>query len=376
MNVYHESLPEEDRKKLHSLLGKIEKVEKSFVGYPTNMIFDYSELIPFWGHSINNVGDPFHTSNYKINTLELECEVIRFFAELAELPENEMWGYVTNGGTEGNIYGLFLARETLPDALVYYSEDTHYSVGKALRLLNIRSIMIRHQENGEMDYEDLRESLAIHRELPAIILTTVGTTMTGAVDNIIKIKKILDELLIERRYIHVDAALSGMIMPFVSEPQPWNFKNGIDSMSVSGHKFIGSPIPCGVVLAKKVNKERVARAVEYVGALDTTLSGSRNGLSPLFLWYGIKRHGKAGLKKMVDYCMETAEYSVRTFNDNGIKAWRNKNANTVVFPRPSQAVLERWQIAVYKNIAHIITMPHVTIDQIDKIAKDMVDNPN
>jgi len=74
--------------------------------------------------------------------------------------------------------------------------------------------------------------------------------------------------------------------------------------------------------------------------------------------------------------METAEYSVRTFNDNGIKAWRNKNANTVVFPRPSQAVLERWQIAVYKNIAHIITMPHVTIDQIDKIAKDMVDNPN
>ena len=222
----------------------------------------------------------------------------------------------------------------------------------------------------------MRESLAIHRELPAIILTTVGTTMTGAVDNIPKIKKILDELLIERHYIHVDAALSGMIMPFVDAPQPWNFKYGIDSMSVSGHKFIGSPIPCGIVLAKKANKERVARAVEYVGALDTTLSGSRNGLSPLFLWYGIKRHGKEGFKKMVDYCMETAEYSVKVFNDNGIKAWRNKNANTVVFPRPSQKILDRWQIAVHKNIAHIITMPHVTIEQINKIAKDIVENPS
>ncbi len=372
--LYHRALREEDHIKLKKLLNKITEYDKTFVGYPCSQSFDYSELIPFFEHSINNLGDPFNTSNYKINTHEFERDVIRFFADLAELPEDEMWGYVTNGGTEGNLYGLFLARETFPDAIVYYSEDTHYSVGKALRLLNIRSIMIRHQENGEMDYDDLRESLTIHRDMSAIIFATVGTTMTGAVDNITKIKGILDELLIERRYIHVDAALSGMIMPFVDDPQPWNFKDGIDSMSVSGHKLIGSPIPCGVVLAQKVNKDRVARTVEYVGALDTTLSGSRNGLSPLFLWYGIKRHGKDGFKKIVDYCMGTAEYSVQVFNDNGIRAWRNKNSNTVVFPKPSQSVLDRWQIAIHKDIAHIITMPHVQIEQINDIVKDIVAN--
>lgn len=376
MTFYHKSLPDEDRKRLQGLLEKIEGYDKTFVGYPCNQFYDYSELIPFFSHSINNVGDPFNTSNYKMNTLEIEREVVRFFAELTELPENELWGYVTNGGTEGNIYGLFLARETLPNAMVYYSEDTHYSVGKALRLLNMRSIMIRHQENGEMDYEDLKESLTIHRDQPAIIFTTVGTTMTGAVDNITRIREILEELLIERHYIHVDAALSGMIMPFVSDPQPWNFKDGIDSISISGHKFIGSPIPCGVVLAKKTNKERVARSIEYVGALDTTLSGSRNGLSPLFLWYAIKRHGKDDFREMVNYCLETAEYAVKTFNANGIKAWRNKNGNTVVFPKPSQEVLDRWQIAVYKKIAHIITMPHVTKELINKVVKDMTENPN
>jgi histidine decarboxylase len=165
-------------------------------------------------------------------------------------------------------------------------------------------------------------------------------------------------------------------MPFVDNPHPWNFKDGIDSMSVSGHKLIGSPIPCGVVLAKKINKDRIARAVEYVGALDTTLSGSRNGLSPLFLWYGIKRNGKEGFKKIIDYCMETADYAVKVFNDNGIKAWRNKNSNTVVFPKPSQAVLDRWQIAVNKDIAHIITMQHVSIEQINDIVKDIIANPN
>ncbi len=374
--LYAEALSDADSMKLEKSLKQMTEYDENFVGYPCNLNFDYSELIPFLKLSINNVGDPFNTSNYKMNTLEFECEVVRFFAELAELAEDEAWGYVTSGGTEGNLYGLFLAREIFPDALVYYSEDTHYSVGKALRLLNMRSIMIRHQENGEMDYEDLKESLAIHRELPAIIFATVGTTMTGAVDDITKIRSVLDELLIERHYIHVDAALSGMIMPFVDTPQPWNFKDKIDSMSVSGHKFIGSPIPCGVVLAKKVNKDRIARAVEYVGALDTTLSGSRNGLSPLFLWYGIKRHGKTGFKKMVDYCMETAEMAVKIFNDNGIKAWRNKNSNTVVFLKPSQTVLDHWQIAVHKKIAHIITMPHVTIEQIQRIAQDIVKYPN
>ena len=93
--LYHRLLPKEDQENLQNLLAKIEKVEKSFVGYPTNMIFDYSELLPFLGHSVNNVGDPFNTSNYKMNTLEFECEVVRFFAELAELSEDEMWGYVT-----------------------------------------------------------------------------------------------------------------------------------------------------------------------------------------------------------------------------------------------------------------------------------------
>ena len=376
MDIYNNTLATEDRKKLQELLSRIEKYEKSFVGYPCNLFFDYSELFPFMGHSINNVGDPFNTSNYKMNTLEFEREVVRFFAGLAELPEDEMWGYVTNGGTEGNLYGLFLARETLPGALVYYSEDTHYSVGKALRLLNMRSIMIRHQESGEMDYEDLRASLSIHRDAPAIVFATVGTTMTGAVDNISKIHSLLDEMLIEKHYIHVDAALSGMIMPFVEEPQPWNFRSGIDSIAISGHKFIGSPMPCGVVLAKKHNMERVARAIEYVGALDTTLSGSRNGLTPLFLWYGIKRHGMDGFKRMVDYCMKTAEYAVKKFNDNGIKAWRNKNGNTLVFPKPSQAVLSRWQIAVYKKIGHVIIMPHITEAQIDCLVNDIVNNPN
>ncbi|WP_218279902.1 pyridoxal-dependent decarboxylase [Verrucomicrobium spinosum] len=97
-----------------------------------------------------------------------------------------------------------------------------------------------------MDYSDLRETLRIHRDVPPIIFANIGTTMKGAVDNLHKIRAILDELAITNAYLHADAALSGMILPFVADPQPWDFAGGADSISISGHKFLGSPLPCGV----------------------------------------------------------------------------------------------------------------------------------
>jgi len=91
---------------------------------------------------------------------------------------------LTAGGTEGNLYGLYLGRETYPDGVVYYSEHTHYSAAKIVRVLGARSIMLRGLDNGEIDYDDLRESLKIHRDVPPIILANIGSTMHGAVDDL------------------------------------------------------------------------------------------------------------------------------------------------------------------------------------------------
>ena len=46
-----------------------------------------------------------------------------------------------------------------------------------------------------------------------------------------------------------------MILPFVDDPPPWNFAAGIDSIAISGHKMIGSPLPCGVALARKALRQ-------------------------------------------------------------------------------------------------------------------------
>ena len=362
--------PSDTRERLDSLLRDIRSATQRQIGYPGNQIFDYSPLLPFLEYSLNNIGDPFHDSNYQSNTHGIEREVITRFAGLMRIDPDEAWGYVTSGGTEGNLYGLYLAREMYPNGIFYFSEETHYSVLKNVRLLNARYIMIKRQENGEIDYQDLHEMIQVNRDLPVVIIATIGTTMRGAVDDIERITEILRDLAVPDIYIHADAALSGMILPFVEDPQPYGFDAGINSISVSGHKLIGTPLPCGVVLTRRSHVERVGRAIECVGIQDTTLSGSRNGLTPLMLWYALEHYGSDGFRALVARMLDTAEYAVEQFNQHGIAAWRHRNSVTVVFPRPAPEVFRKWQIAPEGEVAHIITMPHVTRKMVDELVAD------
>ena len=243
-------------------------------------------------------------------------------------------------------------------------------MAKVLRMVNARSIMIKSTRSGEMDYADLAATLAVHRDVPPVLFANIGTTMRGAVDDIGKIKFILKDLAISRYYIHADAALSGMILPFVDDPQPFGFDAGIDSIAISGHKMPGVPVPCGVVLARKEHVNRISRAIEYIGTSDTTVAGSRSGISVLFLWYEIMTLGIDGFREIVAECMEVADYAVQKFSGNGIDAWRNKNSPIIVFPRRNENVLKKWQIATQGTDAHIITMPHVTKKHIDSFMKE------
>jgi histidine decarboxylase len=367
----HPALSAADQQRLDDLHARLVEEYSRFLGYPVHGEFDYSPLFRFLSLPVNNVGDPFVPSNYHVNTHEFERELVRDFAHLTQAPAEEYWGYVTSGGTEGNMYGLFLAREVLPEGIVYFSEDTHYSVAKALRALHLRNIMIASRPDGTMDLADLRETIRIHRDTPPILFVNIGTTMKGAVDDLAGIRRILKELAIPRAYIHADAALSGMILPFVDDPPPWNFAHGADSLSISGHKMIGCPFPCGVALARRKNVDRIARSVEYVGTLDTTLAGSRNGIAPLMLWYALRSHGLAGLRARVQSCLETADYALERLRAIGWEAWRHPHSVTVVLRRPPEAITSHWQLAVEKEWAHLITMPHVKRPAIDQLIADL-----
>lgn len=362
-----------DFKELDQLYKTFKKASEEMAGYPLCQFFDYSKLFHFLEFHINNLGDPFLKSwSYRINTLGIERKVIDKFAELFHAPKDSYWGYVTNGGTEGNLYGLYVARELHPDGIVYYSEETHYSIPKSLRLLRMKSIKIKAQPNGEIDYGDLQTQMTKHPETP-IILANIGTTMKGAVDDVVRIKEILSDLNIKKYYIHCDAAFFGMILPFLPEVerQPFDFRVGIDSIAISGHKMIGTPFPCGVVITKKTHLDQIGTHIEYTASMDNTITGSRNGIAPLFLWYelGFAHEGK--FEKIIAECIDKAGYAIKKFSEKGIQAWRNKNSIIVIFPKPSEKVVAKWQLATQGDIAHLITLPHLEYKAIDKIAADV-----
>jgi histidine decarboxylase len=364
-------LSESDRARLDALQARIARASAQSLGYPAAKDFDYSDLAHFLSYPVNNVGDPFADATYKVETREFEREVVSFFAELFRAPADDWWGYVTNGGTEGNLYGLYLARELHPKGVVYYSEHTHYSVSKNLHFLGMRHIMIRSQDSGEIDYEDLRETLKVHRDVPPIVFANIGTTMTEARDDVGKITEIMDSMALRERYVHADAALDGAFAAFL-EPRPaYDFADGADSVAMSGHKFIGAPIPCGIVVARKRNVQRIAHAIDYIGSLDTTISGSRNGITPVMLWTRIRELGIEGLRDRIARSLENAAYLERRLKELGVEAWRNPNAITVVFPPLAAEIRDKWQLATAGAIQHVLVLPNVSREQLDEFLADV-----
>ncbi|HEY0699733.1 MAG TPA: histidine decarboxylase [Micromonospora sp.] len=357
---------------LAALLDALDADRFHNIGFPGATDFDYTALFPLFNRLLNNVGDPFVDGAGAAHTKAMEREAIEALADLFRAPPDDRWGYVTSGGTEANLYGLLLGRSRYPDALVYYSEATHYSAGKNTELLGLPTLIVRAGDNGEIDYADLRWALAQHRHRPAIVHANVGTTMTEAIDDVGMIKRILRESAQQRHHVHVDAALAGLPLA-LTEPEPaFDLAAGADSLSVSGHKFIGSPVPYGVVLTRRSLADRLARRVSYTATPDSTIGGSRSGHGPLLLWYALRRYGRHGLAQRAVRSRELAAYTVRRLTDVGWEAWRNPLAFTVVLRTPPPAVTARWTLARGDDgWSHIVCVPGVTRRQIDAFVDDL-----
>jgi histidine decarboxylase len=339
----------------------LKKNLQQFLGYPCNIAYDYSNVTKMFNTHINNVGCPFSSSTYKVNTKDVEITVLEYFAKLWGLDPAKVWGYISNGGTEANLQGLYVARESLDaNAIFYTSEDSHYSIFKIAKILKLNLCVVRSQENGEIDYNDFDLKVGINKYAPVIINVNLGTTMKGAIDNPREIFRILQKHHKENEYyMHADGALMGFVLPFLEKDT--FFKKHIHSISISGHKFLGIPFPCGVFLMERRFLKHVQNNIEYIGSKDCMISGSRNGHSPLFFKHILDTKTLDDFKADITNCIELAEYLV----SNLPGSWRNQNSITVVFPRPSIEIIEKWQLATSGDISHVVVMPHVTKEKLD-----------
>ncbi len=108
-------LSPEDTAKLDAFYEHCMKHRYFNIGYPESYDFDYSDQKRFLDFHLNNCGAWDEFCNYQLQSFPFEKEVIEYFAGLFKIPFNKCWGYVTNGGTEGKMWGIYIGREKFPE---------------------------------------------------------------------------------------------------------------------------------------------------------------------------------------------------------------------------------------------------------------------
>ena len=412
-----DGLHNEERKKLLEAYSNfISEQKKRFVGYQVNQKMEYeSDTKQFLNCHINNVGDPYTPGNFTVNSKEMEKAVLDYYAKLwhAKLPHNQSdpesyWGYaLTMGSSEGNIYGLWNARDYLagrklivdkPTAnkpvrprrqkylkpvmqkdekaytpVAFYSQDTHYSIVKAIRVLAIDTfydVGSKYYKGknpidpegswdgyeevpskggdkgfGVIDVDKLEKLVEFFASegYPILINLNYGSTFKGAYDDVQEVEKRLMPIfkkysLVNRKvvydketrqfdyrngfWIHVDGALGAAYMPFLemaNKKDPsvkhgpiFDFRlPGVNSIVMSGHKWPGAPWPCGIFMTKVKYQITPPADPEYLGSPDSTFAGSRSGLTPIILWDYLAKHSYQKQIDLALQCDEMAEYAFK-----------------------------------------------------------------
>lgn len=240
--------------------------------------------------------------------VQIEETVLRWLADLMGYPEGAR-GILTSGGSLSNLSAIVTARvarlheDDLLRGILYVSTETHRCVAKAARLAgfpvrNVRLVDVDARFRMRPDALETEIRADHARGLrPFLVVPSVGTTNTGAID---PLPEILDVARRHRLWVHADAAYGGFfrlakggeaLMPLLPE---------CDSMTLDPHKGLFLPYGTGCLLVRDGKALHRAHAdhADYLQDVVGEEPGF-NDLSPelsrdfrgLRLWLPIRLHG-------------------------------------------------------------------------------------
>lgn len=367
--------------RLEALYRDLCKQGKNHIGYLNSLTLNNQTLSRFLDLPIENTGNPFNPPE-GINTCELEADILNFYKEIYHQHDDVFWGCATKGAAEGNLCGLYMARDRYPDGFVYYSADSHPSIPKITRMLRMVSVEIKSNANGELDYNHFHEQVCRHRNRPIIVVANIGSYVCGAIDQVESILDICKSEYIDQIYIHCDAALMGNILPFLSGAPVFDFQLPIGSISVTG-QFLGTPMPCGVVVSHLPYSRAYAPAPQdIIGTVYANqqlnnasymdiLGGARDGFSALVMWHNIQQLGIDGLAERADSCLGLVKYTLWRLKEIRWPAMAHDYSNIVIIDRPHESLIRKWQLATWNDKARLVLMPGIEQEMIDRLIEDL-----
>ena len=308
---------------------------------------------------------------------EIELVTLDWLRQMCGLPE-EAGGLFVSGGSMANLTALGTARHVrlesrglrIDDGAVYFSDQTHSSVERALRVLGIRPDRMRKIASDDafrLPLDALRTALAADRAaglVPFCVVANAGTTNTGAVDPLPELADLCRE---EDLWLHADGAYGAAAAVCERGRSAVAGIERVDSLSLDPHKWLFQPIECACTLVRDrrlleatyaIHPEYlqdVHRDQEAVNFADYGIQLTR-GFRALKLWMTIQVFGMDGLAAAVTRGFELAERAEAILREES--AWR------ILTPAQMAIVSFRWETP---------GTPGITEEELDRIQLGIVE---
>lgn len=301
----------------------------AFIPSPSNFVSVLADALvsaynPFAGNWLEGSGPA-----------QIELVTIDWLRQAIGLPESA-GGLFVSGGSMANLTALAAAihhrvPRQLDRAVVYFSDQTHSSIDRALRVLGVPDSQMRKLSSDDryrLPLETLRETVAADRargELPFCVIANAGTTNTGAVDPLAALGEFCRA---EGLWLHVDGAY-GAAAAF--SPRGKEMLRGleqVDSLSLDPHKWLFQPFEIGCVLLRDAGllRQTYAYTAEYLKDTERDLLEEINyydygiqltrGFRALKLWLSLKAFGARAFRQAIEQGFEMAELAERIVRES------------------------------------------------------------
>ena len=198
----------------------------------------------------------------------VEEEVVRWLCDLVGYGPDS-FGLLTSGGVMANFMGMALARDIhlgrvlgagrpprgglLDDVRVYTSDQTHFSIARALDEPGFPPetlVVLPSDEGFRLHAAPVAQAVARDRATglhPFAIAAVAGSTNTGSVD---RIGELADLAAAEDLWLHVDAAYGGAVRLSARDRDRVRDLERADSVTVDPHKWFFQAYAIGGLLVR------------------------------------------------------------------------------------------------------------------------------
>ena len=268
-----------------------------------------------------------------------------------------------------NLTALAAARHARLDdraegAVIYYSDQTHSSIDRALRVIGFLPEQIRRIPSDDafrLPVESLTRCVREDRARglrPFAVIANAGTTSTGAID---PLREIAEFCRAEHLWMHVDGAYGAAAVICERGRRLLDGIELADSLSFDPHKWLFQPIECGCVLLRDASLMKAAyrimpeyladvhRNVAEVNPCDYGIQLTR-GFRALKVWMSVQYFGMDAFRAAVERGFELAEVAERKLRSMtgwevvtpaqlGVVCFRKREPDETFYPKMHDAML-------------------------------------